>query len=163
SAANAISYTFNSDGVNPILWMAADLQGVLMGTQAGEWLVQAPTAGPISPLNISARNVTRDGRGFLHPVAAQATLLFRKRACPKPHGILPGRDLRQVLGSEPCRQGATYRGRRDRRTCLHLGRRSDHLGPRQQWGAVRHYLQAGLAGILATADLLRLAPAYAGI
>jgi len=79
TAAHAISYTFNSDGVNQILWMAGDLQGVLMGTQASEWLVQAPTAGPISPLNIAARNVTRHGGEFIKPARTEHTLVFVKR------------------------------------------------------------------------------------
>ena len=80
TAAHAISYTLNSDSVNPILWMASDLQGVLMGTQAGEWLVQAPTAGPISPTNITARNVTHHGGEFIQPARCEHTLIVVKRA-----------------------------------------------------------------------------------
>jgi hypothetical protein len=79
TAASAISYTFNSDGVNKILWMDPDLQGIKMGTQAGEWLVQAPTAGSISPLNISARNVTKHGSSNMAPVRAEHTTMFVQR------------------------------------------------------------------------------------
>lgn len=75
----AISATLNSDSVNPILWMKPDLQGVLIGTQDGEFLVQAPTAGPITPTNISARRATRIGGAFVEPVRTEHTLVFVKR------------------------------------------------------------------------------------
>ena len=55
SDASAISETLNSDSVNPIDWMKPALEGVVMGTQNGEWLVQAPTTGSISPTNIAGR------------------------------------------------------------------------------------------------------------
>lgn len=79
AASNAISYTFNSDGVNPIEWMSPDLQGILMGTQAGEWLVQAPTAGPIAPANITARNVTHHGSANIQPCRTEHTTVFVQR------------------------------------------------------------------------------------
>lgn len=77
--SNAISYTFNSDGVNPILWMSPELQGVLMGTQAGEWLVQAPTSGPISPTNVSARRMTKIGCANVEPRRTEHTTIMVKR------------------------------------------------------------------------------------
>jgi hypothetical protein len=83
SNASAISYTFNSKGVNQILWMKPDLQGVLMGTIAGEWLVQAPTAGSIAPTNITARNVTDNGSANIEPVNTEHTLVFVKRFARK--------------------------------------------------------------------------------
>jgi hypothetical protein len=83
SAASAISYTFNSNGVNQILWMDPDLQGIKMGTQAGEWLVQAPTAGPISPTNISARNVTNHGSANIQPLRTEHTTIFVQRFAQK--------------------------------------------------------------------------------
>jgi hypothetical protein len=82
-ANSAISYTFNSDGVNPILWMDPDLQGIKMGTQAGEWLVQAPTAGPIAPANITARNVTKHGSANIQPCRTEHTTIFVQRFARK--------------------------------------------------------------------------------
>jgi hypothetical protein len=79
----AISYTFNANGVNPILWMTPDLQGVIMGTQAGEWLVQAPTAGPIAPANITARNVTNHGSANIQPCRTEHTTIFVQRFARK--------------------------------------------------------------------------------
>jgi len=83
TAAHAISYTFNSKGVNQILWMRPDLQGVKAGTQKGEWIIQAPTAGPISPLNISARQVTSHGSANIEPVDTEHTLVFAQRFARK--------------------------------------------------------------------------------
>lgn len=79
SDSSAISYTFNSDGVNPIYWMAPDLQGVIMGTLAGEWLVQAPTSGPITPTNVAARRVTKIGSANVEPRRTEHTLVLVKR------------------------------------------------------------------------------------
>lgn len=79
----AIAYVFNSDGVNQIEWMKPDLQGVLMGTKAGEWLVQAPTAGSIAPTNITARNVTHHGSANIQPVSTEHTTAFVQRYARK--------------------------------------------------------------------------------
>jgi hypothetical protein len=79
SASNAMSFTFNSDSVNPIFWMSPELQGILMGTQAGEWLVQAPTNGPIAPNNVSGRRVTKIGCANVEPCRTEHTTIFVKR------------------------------------------------------------------------------------
>jgi len=83
TAAHAISYTFNSRSSNPVLWMRPDLQGIKVGTQPGEWLIQAPTAGPISPLNITARNVTNHGSTNIEPIDTEHTLVFVQRFARK--------------------------------------------------------------------------------
>lgn len=79
AASNALSYTLNSDGVNPMIWMRPDLQGVVIGTQQGEWLVQAPTTGPIAPTNIAARRMTKHGSENVAPVRTENANLFVKR------------------------------------------------------------------------------------
>lgn len=76
---NAITYTLSSDSVNPIFWMMPDVQGVIMGTQAGEFLVQAPTSGPITPTNIAARRVTRIGCANVEPRRTDHTNVFVHR------------------------------------------------------------------------------------
>jgi hypothetical protein len=78
-ASSAISYTFNAPPVSPILWMTPDLQGVICGTKAGEWMVQAPTAGPISPTNVAARRMTRIGCADVEPVHTEHTTVFLQR------------------------------------------------------------------------------------
>jgi hypothetical protein len=74
-----LSYTLNSDGVNPMFWMKPDLQGVKIGTQPGEWLVQAPTNGPIAPTNIAARRMTKHGSAKSSRRRTEHTNLFVKR------------------------------------------------------------------------------------
>jgi hypothetical protein len=74
-----LTYTLNSDGVNPMYWMKPDLQGVAIGTQQGEWLVQAPTTGPIAPTNIAVRRMTKHGSANVEPVRTEHANLFVKR------------------------------------------------------------------------------------
>jgi hypothetical protein len=81
--SNAISYTLNSDSVNPIQWMMPDLQGVIMGTLASEWLVVAPTSGPITPSNASARRTTNIGSADVEPRRTEHTIMFVKRYARK--------------------------------------------------------------------------------
>ena len=76
---NAISYTLNSDSVNPIYWMEPDLQGIIVGTQAGEYLIQAPTTGPLAATNIAARRVTRIGCANVEPRRTEHTSVFVQR------------------------------------------------------------------------------------
>lgn len=77
--SSAISYVLNSDSTNPIFWFQPDLQGILVGTQAGEWLVVAPTNGPIAPTNIAARRVTKIGCANVEPRRTDNTNVFVKR------------------------------------------------------------------------------------
>lgn len=79
AASAAISETLNSDSANPIFWMKPDLQGILMGTQEGEYLVLAPTSGSIAPANITARHVTNIGSSFIEPARTDHTIAFIKR------------------------------------------------------------------------------------
>ncbi len=83
AANNAITYTLNSDSANPMFWMQAEEKGITIGTQAGEFLVLAPTTGPISPLNITARRVTRHGCADIEPRRTEHTLVFVKRYARK--------------------------------------------------------------------------------
>lgn len=82
-AANGITGVVNSDGVNPIFWLIPDLQGVLMGTQAGEWLISAPNTGPISPTNIQAVRATKIGCAFVEPRKTDHTTVFVQRYAKK--------------------------------------------------------------------------------
>jgi hypothetical protein len=75
SANNAISYIFDAPDVNQIFWLEPDLQGIIAGTQAGEWLVIAPTSGGMSPLNIAARRVTKIGCANIEPRRTEHTIV----------------------------------------------------------------------------------------
>src|SRR5258708_8026619 len=76
---NAISYIFNADGVNPIFWMLGNDSGILCGTQVGEWLIFAPTTGPITPTNIKAHRSTTYGSANIDPQGTQLTIAFVQR------------------------------------------------------------------------------------
>lgn len=73
---SAISYTFDAPDVNPIYWMEPDLQGIICGTQAGEWLLHPPTAGPMAPTNIAAQRVTKIGVANIEPRRTDHTTVF---------------------------------------------------------------------------------------
>lgn len=79
----AVDLTLNSNSVNPIRWMKSSLEGVIIGTQNGEVLVQAPTTGPISPSNIVARVMTKHGSADIEPVRTPHTLIIVKRYAQK--------------------------------------------------------------------------------
>lgn len=74
---NAIAYPFAAKDVNTIFWMDQDQQGILCGTQAGEWLVQATAANlPLTPTTTQAHRVTKIGCANIEPKHAEHTLLF---------------------------------------------------------------------------------------
>lgn len=79
TAANGITYTLNSKGVNPLEWMEPDQQGILAGTLANQWLIAPPTAGPMSPVNIAARPITTIGCANIAPARTEHTLAFVHR------------------------------------------------------------------------------------
>jgi hypothetical protein len=76
SANNAISITFDAPDVNPVYWLEPDLQGIIAGTQAGEWLIHPPTAGPMTPTNIAAHRVTKIGCANIEPKRTDHTQVF---------------------------------------------------------------------------------------
>ena len=77
SAACAIDYTLNGPDVNAIYWIEPDLQGLIFGTQAGEWLAQATAANqPLSPLSMQAHRVTKIGCANILPRRTEHTLVF---------------------------------------------------------------------------------------
>lgn len=81
--SNAIDYVMNAPDVNSILWMKPDQQGILIGTEREEWLVQASTLNsPLTPTNIQAHRVTRIGSSVASaavPVQTEHTTVFIQR------------------------------------------------------------------------------------
>ncbi len=72
---NAISYTFNAPDVNPIFWMQPDYQGIVCGTQGGEWLVQATSNNvPLTPTTIQAHRYTKYNCANIEPRKTNLTL-----------------------------------------------------------------------------------------
>ena len=82
--SNAIAYRFNAPDVNPIFWMTPEDQGIVCGTQAGEWLVRATTlSAPLTPTSIQAHRNTKNGCANIEPKRSDHTLLvvqkFRRK------------------------------------------------------------------------------------
>lgn len=71
---NAITAVFDGPDVNTIFWMTPDQQGIIAGTQAGEWLVSPAGPGAMSPTNIAARRVTKIGCANIEPKRTEHTL-----------------------------------------------------------------------------------------
>jgi hypothetical protein len=80
---NAISAIFTAPDVNEIFWMEPDQQGILCGTQAGEWLLGPAAPGAISPLNIKAARLTKVGCANILPRRTDHTLVFAQRYLQK--------------------------------------------------------------------------------
>ena len=59
---NGISGTLNAREIENFLWMSPDEQGVLCGTQSGEWIIASSSLGePITPTSILARETSHYG------------------------------------------------------------------------------------------------------
>lgn len=81
--SSAVSYTLNASTSNSILWMDSDQQGILIGTENNEWLMQATTQNAIiTATNIQAHPVTRIGSALIssaEPVHCEHTIVFIQR------------------------------------------------------------------------------------
>ncbi len=78
--ANGISYTFNSNSVDKILWMEPVPTGILTGTEKGEYLLSSGTGqGPITPSSIAESVATKYGSANVLPVKTGLTLCFVQR------------------------------------------------------------------------------------
>jgi hypothetical protein len=81
TAANAIAYTFNAPNVNTILWMEPDQLGIVCGTAAGEWLVQASALNqPLTPTSIQAHRAMKHKCANIEPRRTGLTLCAVQRA-----------------------------------------------------------------------------------
>lgn len=73
----AISYTLDGPDVNAVFWLEPDHQGILVGTQAGEWLVSASALNsPLTPVNMQAHRVTKIGCANIEPRRTDHTLVL---------------------------------------------------------------------------------------
>lgn len=65
---SGISAIFNSAEPQKVVWMSPGQDGILCGTQGGEWLIQASNLNdPITPTSITARRPTAYGNAFVEP------------------------------------------------------------------------------------------------
>lgn len=92
SDGNGITATPNAAEADVILWMVPDSQGLIVGTQSGEWAIRASSLDdPISPTSIQMRRVTTIGCADVEPAIAWANLCFVQRQQRKivEHGASP--------------------------------------------------------------------------
>lgn len=78
--ACGISYTFNTNSVDQILWMEPQPEGMMVGTQKGELLLSSGTSGAqITPTNIAESPKTKYGSENILPVKTGLTMCFVQR------------------------------------------------------------------------------------
>jgi hypothetical protein len=77
---NAIAAVFNAKDVNQIYWMEPDERGIIAGTQAGEWMVQASQQNdPLTPTSIQAHRRTNYGCANVPAKRTGITIAFVQR------------------------------------------------------------------------------------
>lgn len=77
---NACSYVFAATDVNKIFWMVTDNKGIVCGTQAGEWVVQASQQNdPLTPTSVQAHRYTDYGCADVQARRAGLAIAFVQR------------------------------------------------------------------------------------
>lgn len=77
---NGISATLKATNLNVIFWMEPDHQGIVVGTQAGEWLISASNLNdPLTPSSVQAHRVTKYGCANVLPQRTGLSLCFIHR------------------------------------------------------------------------------------
>lgn len=77
---NAVSYTFNATDRNSIFWMRPSQQGVICGTQGGEWLIRASeNNNNITPTSAQAHRVTKYECANAEPAVSGLSTVFIQR------------------------------------------------------------------------------------
>ncbi len=88
AADNAYAFSLSSNDGNAIQWMTSDEQGLVMGTQSGEWKVGAADAtSALSAISVSAKKTTSMGSDPVQAVQSGKCTLFVQRG---------GRKLREL-------------------------------------------------------------------
>jgi hypothetical protein len=89
TADQAISLTLASDTADPIRWCRETPQGLLLGTDGGEWVIaEANTTDPFGPGNVRATPQSSYGTRAIAPIKVQQSVLFVQRG---------GRKLRESI------------------------------------------------------------------
>jgi len=77
---NGITETLNSDNIEQIYWAIPTAVGVVVGTKAGEWLIQASNlSDPVTPTSIQAHRVTKYGCANIEPRQTGLSIAFVQR------------------------------------------------------------------------------------
>lgn len=77
---NAISYVFNATDRNNIFWMRPSQQGVVCGTQGGEWVIKASeNNNNLTPTSAQAHRVTKYECADAEPAVSGLSTVFIQR------------------------------------------------------------------------------------
>lgn len=77
---NAVAYIFNAKDVNTIFWLLSTDDGIICGTQAGEWRIKATALDdPLSPSSVQARRVSTYGCANIEPAQPGGQTVFVQR------------------------------------------------------------------------------------
>ena len=77
---NGIAGTLNASEIENFLWMLPDEQGILAGTQGGEWIIASSSAGePITPTSILTRQMTHYGSINMPAIKVGRSTIFAHR------------------------------------------------------------------------------------
>ena len=77
---NGIAGTLNASEIENFLWMLPDEQGILAGTQGGEWIIASSSAGePITPTSILTREMTHYGSINMPAIKVGRSTIFAHR------------------------------------------------------------------------------------
>lgn len=77
---NAIAYYFNATDRNHIFWMRPSQQGVICGTQGGEWVIKASeNNNNLTPTSAQAHRVTKYECASAEPVTSGLSTVFIQR------------------------------------------------------------------------------------
>lgn len=88
--SSGISYTFNSSDVNDIFWMEPSQEGIVCGTQGGEWLIQSTANNlPITAATAQAHRTTKYGCANIEPRRTGLSTAFVHRYQRQLHELLP--------------------------------------------------------------------------
>lgn len=89
NANNAIQFGFNSQDLNQIKWVLSAPQGLLAGTQGGEWAVTPSTQNAaLTPTNVKADQVTAYGSADTQAIFVGNAAIYIQRAQRKVRELL---------------------------------------------------------------------------
>lgn len=75
-----ISAIFQAQDLNTIFWSIPDHAGIVVGTQAGEWVVSASSTNDIlTPNSAQAHRMSKFGCAFVQPISTPLATLFVQR------------------------------------------------------------------------------------
>jgi hypothetical protein len=78
--SSAINATFSGPDVNTLFWLMPDELGIIVGTQAGDWVIRATTAGlPLTPSTMQAHRFSKMGCANIEPRRADHTIVMVQR------------------------------------------------------------------------------------